>query len=95
MIDVAATFEKYEDEFLKTKLLDHYASVTSRSDLRAFLLLDRLLPGTRDMISSAGHDEIWLDVGIDELAGVATDEDILYLVRCGVRLCDDGLCMFV
>lgn len=95
MIDVSATFKKYEeDEYLKDSRITE-DSVTRRPDIRAFLLLDKLLPDTRDIISDARHDEIFLDVDLEQLALVATDEDILYLVRCGVRLDEDSLCMFV
>lgn len=95
MIDVAATFEKYEEaEYLKDERITDECA-TKRPDIRAFLLLDKLLPDTRDMISLARHDEIFLDVDLEQLALVATEEDILYLVRCGVRLDEDSLCMFV
>jgi hypothetical protein len=36
-------------------------------------------------VTAAEHDEIWLDVDCERLAEIATEVDILYLVRCGVR----------
>lgn len=67
-----------------------------RPDLNAFLLLDRLCPGDDDMVCAAENDEIYLAVGVDSLAGVATEEDILDLMRCGVRYDapSDSLAMF-
>ena len=76
-------YEKYEDEFLK---FDRVQNKTSgRADLHAFNLLDKLVPGKSDMVSAAEHDEVWLDVSPEELAKVATEEQIVELIRCGVR----------
>jgi len=92
MIDLEKTFEKYEDQYLETKnvTLDY-----SRPDMCAFMLLDRLLGAKdTDMICGAAHDEIFLDVDCERLAEVATEEDILTLIHCGVRYEDGYLCMF-
>jgi len=95
VIDIAATFEKYDDDFLKFDLVENKTSY--RPDLHAFCLLDRLVPGKGDIVCSAEHDEIWLGVDIDYLAGAATEEEILELVRCGIRFDEgtDSLAMFV
>lgn len=96
MIDLNATFEKYDDDYLKFGRVEN--KLSSRPDLCAFMLLDKLLPNAiLDMISAAEHDEIFLEVDCDKLAEVATEEDILTLIRCGVRYDDDldGLAMFV
>jgi hypothetical protein len=68
--------------------------VTKRRDLIVFLILDRLVPGTARIIAGAEHDEIFLGVDIDELAKVATEEDIILLRQLGVRESDGGLAMF-
>ena len=87
-------FEKYDDEYLNFERVDE--PLHSRPDICAFILLDRLLPNPgRDIVDAAEHDEIFLDVDIDKLEGVATEADILTLVRCGVRYGEYGLCMFV
>jgi hypothetical protein len=90
MIDVAKVFEAHDDEFLK-------GPIDGRPDVRAFTLLDRLVPGTRDMVASAEHDRIWLDVDLEKLAAVATVDDIIVLIQCGVLYDDeeDSLYMFV
>ena len=62
---------------------------TGRVDLWAFNLLDRLCPGKSDMVDSAGHDQIWLSVETSQLALIATAEDIVTLIRCGVFYDED------
>ena len=96
MIDLAETFEKYADEYIKFDRVENPAH--ARPDICAFIVLDQLLPNAgRDMVCAAEHDEIWLDVDCEKLAEVATDADILLLTRCGVRYDDgiDSLAMFV
>lgn len=81
------------EEFLKFEKVQNKRS--KRPDLHAFLMLDELFPGTSDLVSSASHDEIWLDVDDDQVETL-TDEQILELSWCGVRHdSDGGLCMFV
>lgn len=96
MIDIQAAFEKFDDQYLK---FDRVSSrFSERSDLHAFILLDKLVPGSAsDIVSSAQHDEIFLGAQIDELEKVATEDDVLTLVRCGVRYDEqyDCLAMFV
>ena len=68
---------------------------SERPDIHAFLLLDELVPGTRDMISAAEHDEFYLDVGVEELVKVITEEQVIELRRCGVHWSEyDCLVMF-
>lgn len=87
--------DRTTDEFLKFDRVQNKRS--QRPDLHAFLLLDELVPGKSDMVACAEHDEIWLDASAEELATVATGEQVVELVRCGVRY-DDGagsLALFV
>jgi hypothetical protein len=91
MIDLKKTFDKYEDEGGEFNLIKDAPS--RRADLCAFILLDHLVPktvGRTDILAAAEHDEIWIDIDCDKLAAVATEEDILYLSRCGVCY-DEGL----
>jgi len=92
MIDLEKTFDLFGDDFLKFESVVN--KLHTRPDLCAFLLLDKLVPSTSDMISGAGHDEIWLDTNCEKLAETATTEDILTLVRCGVRYKYGSLTMF-
>lgn len=86
-------FKKHDDEFLEFKRVKN--KLSSRPDIHAFILLNQLVPGTRDMVSAAKHDEIFLDIDADELAKVTTKEQVIDLIRCGVRFDDYGLAMFV
>lgn len=92
--ELAELFVKHDDEYL------HFDRVmyrtTNRPDLNAFNLLELLVPGKVDIISAASHDKFYLSVGIEELAAVALEENIITLIRCGVRLEkeSDSLFMF-
>lgn len=88
-------FEANDDEFLKFEKIEN--PLHKRPDLCAFLRLDEMVPGNRDMVSAAEHDEIYLEIDLDKLAEVATEDDVIYLQRCGIRLDDynGGLAMFV
>lgn len=93
--ELRAIFEKHDDEFLE---FDRIAAKRSLCpDLHAFMLLDELLPGRSDMVCHAEHDEIWLKPNLRDLAKVATEGQLVDLIRCGVRIDvdGDGLCMFV
>lgn len=87
-------FDSHSDDFLDFNSIEN--KLSNRQDLHAFLLLDRLVPGTGDMVSAAEHDEIWLITDEDALSEVVTQEQILELVRCGVMYAKyQGLHMFV
>lgn len=87
--------EDFQDEFLEFEKIENKRS--QRPDIHAFLLLDSLCPGDCDMVSGADHDIIFLDVEIEDLAKVITEEQAIELVRCGVMYSDeyDCLSMFV
>jgi hypothetical protein len=95
MIDIPELFDKYDSDHLKFDRVEN--KLHHRADICAFLLLDKLLPRNRDMIQAASHDEIFLDANLEELAKVATEDDILMLTRCGVHYDSDtdSLSMFV
>lgn len=88
-------FEKHGDEFLTFDKVEGKRS--NRTDLHAFLLLDELVPSERgcDIVSGARHDEIWIDTDVSKLAKVATEDQIIELIRCGIRYSEDSLAMFV
>lgn len=85
-------FKKYNDNYLKFEIVENKKS--NRPDLHAFLFLDDLFPKERDIISSASHDIIWLDVDSEEIETL-TELQILELVRCGVMYDEDSLCMVI
>lgn len=82
-----------DDEYIKFERVENKRS--NRPDLHAFLLLDELVPGSGDIVCAAEHDEIFLAISVEELAAVATEAQVIELIRCGVRFSYDGLCMFV
>ena len=90
-------FKDNDDEFLKFKNIPVTRRLSSRPDLNAFMLLDQLAPGDEDMVSCAEHDEIYLSLSRKAVASLASEEQILDLIRCGLRLDDfgDGFAMFV
>lgn len=94
MINSKELFVKHHSEYLKFELVVDKKS--NRPDLNAFILLDKLCPSSSDMITSSTHDEIFIDVDTDDLNKVATEADIIELIRCGVRLSSefDTLTMF-
>jgi len=87
-------FESVTDEFLKFDRTK--APRSGRPDLHAFLMLDEMMPGKRDLISASEHDEFYLDIDCDAFAELATDDQIRDLHRCGIRYDEelDSLCMF-
>jgi len=93
--ELREVFEDSEDEFGEFSKIENPPS--KRRDICAFLKLDSLLPSEKvgDIIGWSEHDEFGLDIDLEELAGVATKDDILYLIRCGVIMGEhDSLTMF-
>jgi hypothetical protein len=95
VIDIEATFAKFEDEYMNFDLIEQ--KLHHRPDICAFILIDRLCGGSGDVISAAGHDQIWLDADLRKLSRTASEEDIQTLRRCGVMYDEefDCLTMFV
>lgn len=91
MVDLKAAFEKYEDEYLKFEQVE--SPLSKRADMHAFMLLDRLVPGTSDMISDSQHDEFFLGTDCEALAEVITDEQVRDLRRCGVMYSGECDCL--
>jgi hypothetical protein len=91
MLDIEELFEKHEEEFLKFDRIKN--KLSKRPDLHAFILLDSILPSDYDIVSGAGHDEIWLNINIEELAQKATEEQIIDLYRCGVHYFSEYDCL--
>ena len=95
MNDIRSLFEKHAHEYIKFEREEGVRF--KRPDVAAFVRLYELMGGDRDLVCSAENDEIWLDVDIDKLGEVAKEEDIVFLIRCGVRYDSDvdSLAMFV
>lgn len=82
-MDFRELFEKHNGDYGKFELVEN--KLSSRPDLHAFLLLDSLVPNAGcDMISASEHDKFFLDVDCKDLQKVATEQNVIDLVRCGV-----------
>ena len=92
-MDMNERWEQFADEFLKFERVENKRS--QRRDLHAFLILDELQPGTSKIISAAEHDEYFLDIDCEKLAGIITDEQIRDLYRCGIRYDNEYDCLAV
>ena len=93
-------FHKHHSEYHKFDRVSPKRS--RRGDIHAFLLLDEILPSkwepghpSANIIGCAEHDEVFLSISPTDLAAVVTEAQILELVRCGVRVGMDSLCLFV
>jgi hypothetical protein len=88
---VRTWFEKFRDLDWEERGFDKVQNpLHKRPDMCAMLLLDKLCPNSSDIIQAAEHDIIYFDTSVDDLEGVATEEDILTLVRCGVIIDEYG-----
>ena len=93
-MNLQETFEKFDDErsgnfYLIENKLSTYP------DLCGLLYLEKLCPAGHGegVIAAAKHDKIYLSTDCDELSKVATEEDILYLCRCGIFYDDAQECL--
>lgn len=94
-------FEWVNEDFLEFERIPESERRHPVPDICAFIYLHEKIPrpknsrgGMSDIICSAEHDEIHLDYDHDGCMTL-TLEDVRYLARCGVRVDEYGLCMFV
>lgn len=81
-----------KDEYLKFERIEN--PPYSMMDVCAFIYLDNLCSfmRIRKAVASAMHEEIYLAWAPEDLAEAGcTEDDILYLVRCGVSVSGDTL----
>ena len=95
---IHALFEKYDDDYIKFERIPPEQRRHPRPDICALIYLHERFGGqidedgtSRDAVCCAEHDEIWLDWEPAKLD--VTEEDVLYLTRCGVRY-DSGTSTF-
>ena len=87
-------FDAAEKEFLYFERIPESERRHPRKDICAFIYLHEKLGGKNDIICHASHDEICLDYSTDDCERLTLD-DVVYIHRCGVRLDEDCLRMFV
>ncbi len=89
--DLRDLFVKHDAEYLQ---FDRVENPMHRCrDLCILLMLDKLVAyeGTK-FIADADHEIIYLGVSLEQVAAVATEEDIITLVRCGLMIDTDQDC---
>lgn len=90
-------FEKHDDEYIKFERVKK--KLHKCPDIHAFLLLEQIAPIQEgygsDIVAGANHDEIYLGTDLDLFCENATEEQLIDLIRCGIRYDNDGFCMFV
>lgn len=82
--EMAALFEKHDDLYLKDKGFEGPA------DLNAIIRLQRIAPVKGDVVSASEHDQFWLAFDEEKVAEAITEDDIIYLKRCGL-LYEEGM----
>ncbi len=87
-------FEAADDEFLKFERIPQADRRHPRRDVCAFIYLHEKLGGEHAIIGDASHDEIHISYSEKDRDRL-TQDDIVYIHRCGIRLDEYGLCMFV
>lgn len=86
-------FAAADGEYLKFERVESRWS--NRPDMHALITLEKLFPGTKDLIAGATHDEFYLEIEPWKLGELATQELITDLHRCGLRYSEKvGLCFF-
>jgi len=82
----------HDEEYHNFKRIEN--KICESSDLSAFMMIHKFMINKRsDLIISSEHDEIFLPC-LDELnLEKIKEEDIIYLIRCGVRYDDDYDCL--
>jgi len=85
-MSVLEIFEKHNDEYMKFEKIPQSKRdkfKTKRSDLFAFLMLDKLFPNKKDIIKYVYYEIIFLNITKEEIETLQED-DIIELIRCGV-----------
>lgn len=83
-------FDKHENQQNKFEKIPKEQRRHDRPDLCAMLYLHEKLGGKDKMITASEHDQIWFEFdNLDKL----TEEDVIYLLRCGVFYDIDNLSM--
>ena len=91
--EVEKLFSKHsEDDFLAFDKIPVANRRHPRKDICAMIYMHERCGGDHKMLTHAEHDQVWFDPEMDNIT--VTDDDALYLTRCGVMF-DNGFSMFV
>lgn len=80
--NLQSMFDKHKGEHRKFERIDSPISLCP--DICAFLLLAEIGNHSGDMIATATHDVIYLAVDPRDIEGKITEDQVVYLLRCGV-----------
>lgn len=83
-------WEKHNDEYCKFENV--IIKLSSRPDIHAFIKLNELFPGDRDIICASHHDEYFLDIEGEQINQIC-ESDIIDLIRCGVMYSEEYDCL--
>lgn len=85
-------FAKYIDDYIKFDRIPKEERLHASSDLCGMLKIADLMDNAEAFVMYAEHDKLYLP----EIPEDTSDEDILYLVRCGVSFSyeDEGCYIF-
>lgn len=93
--EIQELFDKHNEEYIKFERIPVENRRHPRPDICALIYLHERFGGNGDAVMAAEHDEIYLDWKPEEID--LTEEDIIYINRCGVRYASNYDCfaMFV
>jgi hypothetical protein len=84
-------FQQFSDHYREFDRIE--APLSRRPDLHALLLLDEIVPEVdKGILGESTHEFIFLNIDMSAFAYDVTDDQILELVRCGVRIEGGFLC---
>lgn len=86
MLDLKELFEEHADEYLEFNREVNPPSFCP--DVCVLNLFNQLAPHYtigRSIIGVAAYNEIWFDIDPEKVAKSATEDQIISLIRCGVR----------
>ena len=91
--DLAEWFNVNFDEYLHFERVDD--KITNRPDLEALLMLDKQYDSNVGILGGVNYEEVFLNVDLNKID--LTEDDVIKLLRCGVRYDSDSesLSMFV
>lgn len=97
MRDLSAFFEDHDEDSHDFAGVQGAESLSGPADLCALQLVSLLCPTAKSVIGAAERDKVWLNADPDTLNLVATDQQLLTLIRCGVGYDEDedGFYLFV
>ena len=91
-MNIKKIMEEVNDEMCKFEKV--VTKFSNRADLHAFILLDKILPNSTDIISATAYKSIFIDIDIKKLEKVISYDQIVELVRCGICYESDYDCLY-